>query len=122
MLKINGSAFIKNIKNVNGFLSADVHSFRKYKEEFVISFFNNVAFFGEAAHKLSGVKPSGDKIKIKLLDFTVKNELRTNKAGEQVTYLGVNILDFELVSGGVVSTNNAGSTTKQELTDDDLPF
>ena len=127
MLKVNGQAYVTNLKEVSPrLITGTVYSFEKVGEEFK-STFMKAKFVGEAITYLitNNVK---EKDKVFIKSGVIKSNTWTNKEGKENSQIELTIFELDAIQNKEVETKEVNrfkrwtSTSSEVLYLSDTPF
>ena len=125
MLKVNGQAYVTNLKEVSPrLITGTVYSFEKAGEEFKSTFIK-AKFVGEAITYLitNNVK---EKDKVFIKSGVIKSNTWTNKEGKENSQLELTIFELDTIQNKEVETKEVNRfkrwTSSEVLYLSDTPF
>ena len=125
MLKVNGQAYVTNLKEVSPrLITGTVYSFEKVGEEFK-STFMKAKFVGEAITYLitNNVK---EKDKVFIKSGVIKSNTWTNKEGKENSEIELTIFELDAIQNKEVETKEVNRfkrwTSSEVLYLSDTPF
>ena len=125
MLKVNGQAYVTNLKEVSPrLITGTVYSFEKVGEEFKTTFIK-AKFIGEAITYLitNNVK---EKDKVFIKSGVIKSNTWTNKEGKENSQIELTIFELDTIQNKEVETKEVNRfkrwTSSEVLYLSDTPF
>ena len=125
MLKVNGQAYVTNLKEVSPrLITGTVYSFEKVGEEFKSTFIKS-KFVGEAITYLitNNVK---EKDKVFIKSGVIKSNTWTNKEGKENSQIELTIFELDAIQNKEVETKEVNRfkrwTSSEVLYLSDTPF
>ena len=125
MLKVNGQAYVTNLKEVSPrLITGTVYSFEKVGEEFKATFLK-AKFVGEAITYLitNNVK---EKDKVFIKSGVIKSNTWTNKEGKENSQIELTIFELDTIQNKEVETKEVNRfkrwTSNEVLYLSDTPF